>query len=71
MKLVSQMPSSTSLIPSLWPASTVDMLILSISANRRGDAFSKAVRAALTQVGCGQKLAERDHGSTPKVLRPW
>jgi hypothetical protein len=28
MKLTSQMPSSTSLMPSFWPASTVKMLIL-------------------------------------------
>src|SRR5882724_10949007 len=27
MKLASQMPSSTSLMPSFWPASTVEMLI--------------------------------------------
>ncbi|MGA7489253.1 MAG: hypothetical protein WBW74_20195 [Xanthobacteraceae bacterium] len=27
MKLTSQMPSSTSLMPSLWPASTVEMLM--------------------------------------------
>src|ERR1700724_1760315 len=27
MKLTSQMPSSTSLMPSFWPASTVEMLI--------------------------------------------
>jgi hypothetical protein len=28
MKLASQMPSSTSLMPSFWPASTVEMLVL-------------------------------------------
>ena len=27
MKLTSQMPSSTSLMPSFWPASTVEMVI--------------------------------------------
>jgi hypothetical protein len=28
MKLASQIPASTSLMPSFWPASTVEMLIL-------------------------------------------
>jgi len=35
MKLASQMPSSTSLVPSFWPARTVEMLILFRCRQRR------------------------------------
>src|SRR5260370_40299222 len=50
MKLASQMPSSTSLIPRLWPASTVEMLILLRCRQMRPQ--------AVTRTGLGQVQLE-------------
>jgi hypothetical protein len=70
MKPTSQMPSSTSVMPSLWPASTVEMLIFLRCMQMRPHEVTRMSRSWKGYSTAGWRFGYWSHRSSRVAPRP-